>query len=257
MRAASSAREHTMLKALTTLFAALCLASFLWASPASAQEPSGWQGEVYTGISADTQGQGIGYVGGGLARNFRPRWAYTGKVFISYLQYEFDSGGRTIEAEAPGVKLQAGVRYSDARTYLVLTAGLDYRDTDLSPDDRSVEVRGSQTGFVVEAVYGRILTERVNMELIGSYSTLGDTFWGRGRVKHLIESLSDSESRTVFGGVEVVGQGSEDYAAFSLGGLLELRSVRKHSSVLAAAGWSNNDGIPDSAYIRLEFYYPF
>jgi hypothetical protein len=244
-------------RALFALLAALCLAPFLWPSPASAQEPPGWQGEVYTGISADTQGQGIGYVGGGLARNFRPRWAYTGRVFISYLQYEFDSGGRTIEAEAPGVRLQTGVKYSDPRTYLVLTAGLDYRDTDLSPDDRSVEVRGSQTGFVVEAVYGRVLTERVNMELNGSYSTLGDTLWGRGRVKHLIESLSDPAIRTVFGGVEVVGQGSEDYAAFSLGGLLELRSVKKHSAVLAAAGWSNNDGIPDSAYVRLEFYHPF
>jgi hypothetical protein len=257
MRAASFESEHTMGRALLALLAALCLAPFFWPSPASAGEQQVWSGEIYTGISADTEGQGIGYVGGGLARSVRPQWAYTGKFFLSYLQYEFDSEGRTIEAEAPGVKLQAGVKYSDARTYLVLTAGLDYRDTDLSPDDRSVEVRGSQTGFVVEAVYGRELTEKIGMELIGSYSTLGDTFWGRGRVKHLIESLSDPASRKVLAGMEVVGQGSEDYAAFSLGGLLELRSIRKHSSVLAAAGWSNNDGIPDSAYVRLEFYHPF
>ncbi|MEJ2253111.1 MAG: cellulose biosynthesis protein BcsS [Nitrospirota bacterium] len=223
--------------------------------PRAAGAVSSWGAEVYTGITLDTQGQGSAYVGGGVDRPWEERWAWTAKFLVQYLRYRYDSLGREIEAEAPDVKLQAGVKYSRPGTYLVLTGGLDYRSTDLDPRDPDAEVEGGQAGVTAELVGGRNLTEKVALAFIGSYTSIGDGLWGRVRLTRELPWVP--RKRKLRAGVEAVGQGNQDYSAYQVGAVLELVQPGQRSSYALASGYSDNDGVPDSAYFRLEYYHRF
>lgn len=217
-----------------------------------------WGLEMYSGWQADTEGQGCGYIGAGLDRNVSDHWALTAKVFSSYLYYKYESEPGIVKAKAPGLKLQVGTKYFDRGTYLIITGGLDYRDTSLRPDDKGSNVRGSRGGVTFEALYSRDLSERVVVELIGSYSTIGDTLWGRGRLKHLVSSLSGGKTnQKVFVGIEGVGQGNSDYSASQIGAFAEIQRIKEQFSVLLSAGYKHSNSISSLGYIAIEFYRRF
>lgn len=213
--------------------------------------------EMYAGASVDTEGQMYSFVGAGVDRGINQNWAYTLKAVASYLTYEFESGGVRTEAAAPGASISAGVKHWKPGMYLILMAGAGFKDTDLDPDDIHAEVRGGQVGLIFEIVYGTELSRLYSLETVGSYNTLGDSLWGRARLKRLVPSASAGTDRKIYIGTEAVAQGNEDYSAWAAGALLEFREMKKNSSITVSGGYRNNGSIPDSAYIGLEFYKRF
>ncbi len=218
-----------------------------------------WGAEMYTGVQGDTQGQVFTYLGGGVDYSVGGAWALTIKTLGSYQIYKYVGTTDEVEAKAPGLRLQAGVKYARGDAYLILTGGVDYRNTSLNPDDPGAEVREAQTGVIIEAINGKehFLSEKISMDLIGSFSTLGESFWGRARLKHLLAPLSNEGERKVSVGMEVAGGGSDDYASFQVGAVLEVKNLTKRFSVLFASGYRHNEGIPGSGYLGLEFYHRF
>lgn len=214
-----------------------------------------WGAEIYTGWLADTGGNGFGYIGGALERPLDGAKALTLKFMASYLYYDYDSDGRVIDARAPGVKLQAGMKFFWPGTFFAVTGGVGFRDTDLDPDDPTSEVKGGKVGAVFDAHLIKDLSEKSVISLLGSYSTTGDTIWGRGRYKRLVKRLGDN--RKIYLGVEGIGAGNSDYTEYKVGGLAELQMVRERLSVLFAAGFRHATGVDDSAYFGLEFYHRF
>lgn len=228
------------------------------AEPGDTNGRSVYGAEMYTGWSMDTEGQWFGYLGLGLDRTISDHWALTVKTFGSYSYYDYESGLRVITAKAPGAKLMIGGKYFDTGVLLVMTGGLDYRDTSLSPDDTGSSVRGSQTGAVFEVLYLKDLTERSVIELLGSFSTIGDSLWGRARYKHLIPSLSKRSSiRKVYAGIEVIGEGNSDYTAYRIGPLFEIQNISKNISLLFDAGYKHTDSVSSAGYFGIELYHRF
>lgn len=209
--------------------------------------------EVFSGFNIDTEGQGFYSLGGAADLNISGGWAFTLKTLASHLTYEYESGGVRREAAAPGANLQAGVKYVVPGKYLILTGGIDYRNTEIDPDDSGSDVRGSRAGFILEAVYGWQLSSVLELQTIGNYTTLGDSLWVRGRLKHLIsESV---KAGRLLAGIELVGQGSKDYSSYAAGVVLELKKDK--SSYLISLGGRKNESIPDSVYMAIEFYRRF
>jgi hypothetical protein len=233
----------------------------LYLSNASVEAAEGYDkygAEMYTGVQFDTEGQWFGYLGFGIDRLIDDHWSLTAKIFGSYLQYEYDSDSLAVEAKAPGVKLMVGTKYSDTGFLLILSGGVDYRDTSLTPDDITSSVSGSKTGAVFDALFIKDLSQEIVLELLGSFSTIGDSLWGRQRFKHIIPSLSgESKNRKVYIGFETVGEGNSDYSGFKVGPLFEIQNITKKFSVLFNAGYKTSDSISDAGYFGIEFYHRF
>ncbi len=223
--------------------------------PAEEAVKTPWGAEIYTGWLGDTRGNGFGYIGGGLERPLDGAKALTLKFMASYLYYDYDSDGQVIDASAPGVKLQAGMKFFWPGTFFAVTGGVGFRNTDLDPDDPTSEVKGDKVGAVFDAHLIKDVSEKSVISLLGSYSTTGDTFWGRGRYKRLVKRVGDN--RKIYLGVEGVGAGNSDYTEYRMGGLAELQMVKEHLSVLFATGFRHTTGVDDSAYFGLEFYHRF
>lgn len=240
-----------------TLFT--CLGPPIWAAESEINTPDAvvYGVEMYSGCQIDTHGQGYGYIGAGLDRNVSDHWALTAKIFGSHLIYEYESNADEIKARAPGVRLHAGAKHFDIGEYFIITGGLDYRDTSLSPDDKESDLRGAKTGASLECIYSKYVSERVVLDLIGIYSTIGNFTWGRARLKRLIPSISVNTGRQIFVGVEGTGEGNSDYSGYSIGSLIEIQKIKQRFSLLLAGGYKHTDSISDSCYLGLELYCKF
>ncbi|MBU2563694.1 MAG: cellulose biosynthesis protein BcsS [Actinobacteria bacterium] len=211
--------------------------------------------EMYSGWYTDTEGQGYGYIGAGLDRIMSDHWALSAKLFTSYMYYKYDSGSDTIKAKVPGVKLLIGTKHFYKGTYFIISGGIDYRNTSLSPDDESSSVRGSKTGAILEAIYSKDISERLVIDLMGNYGTIGDSLWGRGRLKYLFSG--DGVNQKVFIGIEGTGEGNSDYSAYRVGPIVELQIIKQGFSVLLAGGYKHTNSISSSGYLGIELYYRF
>lgn len=237
--------------------AIILLVVFITHQPAFGETPV-YGVEMYTGWSTDMHGQGFGYLGLGIDRTVKEHWAFTSKLFGSYLYYHYDAEPGEIDAEGPGLKLHIGAKYFDPGRFFIITGGLDYRDTSLSPDDRNSRVRGAKTGASVEVMYSDDITDRHVMELLGSYSTIGDSYWGRVRMKCVLSSLPESDQgRRVLAGLEIIGEGNSDYSAFRIGPLVELQLTAKRVSLLLNGGFKHTNDLSGTAYAGIELYRRF
>lgn len=214
--------------------------------------------EMYSGWHTDTEGQEFGYLGTGIDRIISEHLALTAKVFSSYSYYKYDSDAGTVRAKAPGLKFLIGTKYFNVGEYFIVSGGLDYRDTSLSPDDEDSPVRGAKTGAILEILYNKDLSKMYVAGLMGSYSTIGDSLWGRGQFKYLLPAFSeDITDRKVFIGMEIIGEGNSDYSAFRMGPTIELQKIKQKFSVLLSGGYKHTNSISSSGYFGIDFYYRF
>jgi len=209
--------------------------------------------ELYTGASVDTRAEGYGYFGLGLGQPINDHWTFMEKAVGYFLHYEYDSGSNTIRAKAPGTKFQIGPKYFTEGRYFILTAGVDYRNTTLSPNDPMSDTKGAKTGGTIEAIYSQDLPARLTTDLIINYSSIGNFTWGRGRLKYLTFEVPGSQK--IFIGIEGIGQGSSDYTAQQVGPMIELQRVKDQFSVVLSAGYKHDSTFPNTGYFGLEFYY--
>ena len=76
-----------------------------------------------------------------------------------------------------------GYKISRGHIWAAAYIGVDYQSYDLTPDDLSSPVRGSEVGFKVAADVATLRTgSPLYFSLSGLYSTAFDSYWARARV---------------------------------------------------------------------------
>ena len=209
--------------------------------------------ELYTGASVDTRGQGFEYFGLGLGQPLDDHWTFMGKLMGNFLHYKYESDSKLISATAPGVRFQIGPKYVGEGRYFILTGGLDYRNTALNRNDPKSTTQGGKTGGTVEAIYSQDIVDRITMDFIINFSSIGNFTWGRGRIKYL--TFVTPGSQKLFFGIEGIGQGNNDYRAQQVGPIFELQRLKEQFSIVLGAGYKHSSSFSRSAYFGLELYY--
>jgi len=227
---------------------AVSVSFFLYLPSAKASEV-----ELYTGASVDTRGQGFEYFGVGLGQPLNEHWTFMGKLMGNFLHYEYESGSQLIRAKAPGARFQIGPKYFSDERYFILTGGLDYRNTTLSAKDPKSTTKGAKTGATVEAIYSQNILDRITMDFIINFSSIGNFTWGRGRIKYL--AFVNPGMHKLFFGIEGIGQGNNDYRAQQVGPILEWQRLKEQFSVVLSGGYKHSSSFSKSGYVGLELYY--
>ncbi|MEM7619498.1 MAG: cellulose biosynthesis protein BcsS [Pseudomonadota bacterium] len=98
--------------------------------------------------------------------------------------YDYDSSGTNIDGDYFQGDILIGYQATENGITLRGYIGPDYQDHELSPDDLTNEVRGSETGIKVsfDLERERYSKSPYHFELRGSYSTSFDTYYALGRV---------------------------------------------------------------------------
>ncbi len=118
----------------------------------------------------------VPFTGSDLGNGFVKRY------WLDWLQYEYDNGTRTIKAKAPGASMALGYGKAIAAGSWVVYMGPVWRDTDLSPDDKGSDVRGSQWGANMSLQGEHRLGEDWLANGIASFTTGTHSYWTRGRL---------------------------------------------------------------------------
>jgi len=188
------------------------------------------------------------YVYAGLLVPFRGSDLGNGFVqryWLDWLQYEYDNGSRTIKAKAPGASVAVGYGKAVTAGSWSIYMGPVWRDTDLSPDDKGSDVRGSQWGANVSLQGDRRLGEDWHANGIASFTTGTDSYWTRVRLTRKLQS-----GHAV--GLEAVFHGNDDYSAWQAGVvMLEIR-LTPETALGVKGGARKTDGDNTGAYIGFE-----
>ena len=135
------------------------------------------------------------------------------RVYGSHVDYEYDNGGTRTDGDGWQGDVMIGYKFSRGNWWAGGYLGVDYQDHDLTPDDVTNPVRGSELGFKVAA---DIATLRHGSPfyfgLSGQYSTTFDTYWTRARA-------GLNRDRFTFG-PEAIALGSDSFDAQRVGGFL-------------------------------------
>jgi hypothetical protein len=168
------------------------------------------------------------------------------RYWLDWLQYEYDNGTRTIKARAPGASAALGYGRVVTTGSWSIYMGPVWRDTNLSPDDKGSDVRGSQWGANISLQGEHRLGEDWLANGIASFTTGTDSYWTRGRLTRKINA-----GRSI--GVETVFHGNDDYAAWQAGLMMLDIRLAPGTSLGLKGGARKIDGEDIGAYLGLEF----
>lgn len=180
------------------------------------------------------------FTGSDLGNGFVQRY------WLDWLQYEYDNGTRTIKARAPGASMALGYGKASAAGSWSVYMGPVWRDTDLSPDDKSSDVRGSQWGANISLQGEHRLGEDWLVNGIAGFTTGTDSYWTRGRLTRKLIS-----GRAI--GVEAVFHGNDDYAAWQAGVVMLDIRLGPGTSLGLKGGARKIDDEAIGAYLGIEF----
>ena len=167
------------------------------------------------------------------------------RYWVDWLYYEYDSGSETIEAKAPGASAAVGYTVSGSASRLTGYLGLGFRDTDLSPDDRSNNARGSQLGAVVQLDGETKLAGNWRGAALVSYASADSGYWSRLR-------LTRHSGWVMNPGVEFVMQGNDEYDGWQAGIVGLDMKVGAGVSLGLKAGVRKTSGEDAGAYAGFE-----
>lgn len=206
------------------------------------------------GAEFDTQGQSFSYLGAGTSKPISSNYSITGKVFGSYLTYRFDSNGKTLRAESPSFTPSIGLAFQKDWYLLAGSIGYELRKVEKElTAGGSEESSDSGPSLQAEAyLYGK---GKKTIELIGSYSTINDFFWARGRFKKGVYTFGNRADLNI--GAELAGMGNNDFSATQAGILAEAFKPGANISLLIKAGLKNTSASDTSAYSGFEVFYGF
>ena len=181
----------------------------------------------------------VPFTGSDLGNGFVQRY------WLDWLQYEYDNGTRTIKARAPGASVALGYGKAVTEGSWSIYMGPVWRNTDLSPDDRDSDVRGSQWGANISLQGARRLGEDWRASGIASFTTGTDSYWTRGRLTRKLLS-----GHAV--GVEAVFHGNDDYATWQAGVVMLDIHLVPGTSLGLKGGARKTDGGDLGAYLGVE-----
>lgn len=154
--------------------------------------------------------------------------------FAGVPMYEYENtsvDGGVVDGDGIQGDLMVGYLWHRDRVTVSAYVGIDYQDYDLTPDDPTSSVRGSEVGFKVAADLASAYDTPFYFNLHGSYSTAFDSYWTRARIGY-------NAGRFVIG-PEVIAMGNDGFDAQRVGGFATLRfelSPALHSEVTGYVG---------------------
>jgi hypothetical protein len=171
------------------------------------------------------------------------------RYWVDRFGYEYDGAPGRVEASAFGAEAALGYGASSTAGWWTVSLGLRYTDTDLTPDDRSANARGSQLGGKVQLDLDRALASAWRGNVIMSYSNQQDAYWGRVRVMH-----DATPTRAL--GIEVIANGNNEADSTAAGLVASLRPAASSWTVSLKAGYRFQDEA-DGVYGGLEYGFGF
>ena len=203
---------------------AIAAAAFALIAPASAGDmttspppPPPKRGVYFSGIDF-VEGATYTYSGiivatnGDLARD-----GVLVRLYGSWVGYDLDPGdGRGLQGDA-----MIGYKFTRGPVWGSIFVGVDVQDFDLSPDDPTARVRGSETGFKVSGDLATVYGSPVHASIGGSYSTAFNSYWARAR-------LGAFRNRITVG-PEAIAFGNIDYEARRLGAFVTFHDLNPFS----------------------------
>ena len=166
---------------------------------------------------------------------------FAGVPLFEYRADQFEGGW----VDGDGIQGDLMIGYMWQRPFVTFSAyvGIDYQDYDLTPNDPTAKVNGSETGFKVAADLTSAYESPFYFNLHGSYSTAFDTYWARGRIGY-------NAGRFVIG-PEVIAMGNDGFDAHRVGGFATLRfelSPAITTEITAYAGHQFMDHEHEASY---------
>jgi len=211
----------------------------------------------FAGGEFDGHGQGFSYLGVDVSQKVYQNISLSGRLIPNYLTYKFYSGGHLVRADSPGFYSVGGIKLSWDKTKLGVFGGIEYRDTDLTPDVRGAKVRGSTLAGVVQGEFDSWLPSRTNLNLYTSFSGTDNFFYERGRIKQQVTNLDFKGPYTINAGVEQIIGRNPDFHQEGAGLILELYHIRQKVSVAVRGGFKHDSTFGNGIYGGLELYKGF
>ncbi|HXW09354.1 MAG TPA: cellulose biosynthesis protein BcsS [Steroidobacteraceae bacterium] len=171
------------------------------------------------------------------------------RYWVDAFGYEYDGGPGRVEADAYGVEAALGYGGSSDLGWWSVSAGLRHTDTQLEPDDRRANARGSQLGGKLQFDFERTVAQDWRIAGIASYSNEQNGYWLRGRLMH-----GTTQARSF--GFEAVANGNDEADATAAGFVTTFRPGNARYTFGLKAGYRFQDDA-DGAYGGLEFGYAF
>lgn len=247
MRVLTRRGMRTWLRVL--IIGAVCFA----ASPAAALE---W--EALAGYSSDFGNSSFAYAGVGLEEPVSNQFALRTRLLFSYLTYEFEEEGETVEAEAPAVTMLLGLKYQlRPDMALSLFGGGQVKRTRFDRDDSDTR---NDDGGVAQLEYYYQLSPKADVLVLYTYTSAEHFNWGRVAAKREVLTLGPKGDTILSLGLEGIGMGGEDFTAVQGGPLLEIRHRPLNGSLLLSVGpkyFSAEETSETRPYLSLGFYFRF
>jgi len=171
------------------------------------------------------------------------------RYWLDWLGYQYQGGPGLVKAQAFGAEAALGYSASSEAGWASLTVGARFTNTDLSPDDPSANVRGSQWGVKVQLDGEREVAPSWRVGGIASYTAGQDGYWGRLRVMHRLSAPHSI-------GAEAIANGNPEANSFATGLVYAVQPTAGKWSLSVKAGYRFQTDA-DGAYGGLEFGYSF
>jgi opacity protein-like surface antigen len=148
------------------------------------QEPESLKVASYTGVDVSNGAWAL-YSGTVFALNgdfARPGWVLRSQGVYAEYDYTVGAPGTTFDVEDSSIDGMIGYMNYFGSVSAIVYVGLEVRDVDISPDDLTNEVRGTETGFKVAFEIATEGEGPLYYSLDGSYSTAFDSLYGQARI---------------------------------------------------------------------------
>jgi Cellulose biosynthesis protein BcsS len=212
---------------------------------------------TFAGGEIDGHGQSFSYLGVDVTEHLNKTIAVAGRIIPNYLTYKYYSGDTLIEASSPGVFAVGGIKLFWDKSMFGIYGGLEFRNTNLDPDDTNNSQRGDKTGGVIQGEFDSWLTSRTNLNIFASYSGVSDFLYEKGRLKEQITNLDYKKSYSWFVGVEQFVGRNEDFHGEGVGLALELFYIPDKCSIAIRSGYKHDSTFGNGAYWGLDLYKGF
>lgn len=132
------------------------------------------------------------------------------RYWVDHLTYSYKKEGHTVHAQAFGGEASLGYRDSGPGWWWGTYAGVLYRDTSFSPDDRESRARGGIVRARFQLEGERVIDDRWRANAIVIFVPGQYSYWARGRLLYRVgERIST--------GPEVIGLGDPDFNIMQFG----------------------------------------
>jgi hypothetical protein len=157
------------------------------------------------------------------------------RLWGDYVGYDYASGPSTVEAAGWGGELAAVYQLSGAWGWSNFSAGVRYRDTELSPDDPNNAARGAKAYLTLQIDGAFNVTSRWRLRGIANYTSTIDGYFVQPAIDR---ALSDS----LRVGIDATFQGDKSYKQVAAGlNLTVAIDPRRSFGIRAGASDNGND----------------